>query len=1558
MGMKRELRKRLAKTEGRLRREGRRLASVFLCGALIIGNLSAVPVSVLADDDNDYTYEIEKTALQGALQTAVSEGNTVNEDLEFAGEHAEEYAELFEADGTLYELELSDEEIDEDDDRDKALDLRIFARIEGDIPVDEAYEIDGSEEIVFLVSNKIEKTVTATISVDGLETDAITILPVDSITVEEESTAVESTALTVAVSRSVSAGGSGGGSGSSSASTSEETAETESTEEEAVIEITNEADDDAEESASITEDTEVTVVSEEDDSNIAEDETDASAEDPAEEEDAASDQEITEDVSGDTETENTNTEDTDADVDDTGTEEVGTSNSGAVSENTGDTENDNEDENTSNTETSDNTSSTSTEGEEENSASDTDTAGSSGNTADNVSDNTGNTNDTSDDGSSSDITEDSDVEVLGSAISVHKSVLLAASKATDSNADETASASDADNAVDGIVYESVRFDKKGAAAFATTAADLKLDEIETEESMETVEYTAEADGVAVTVTASEGALPEDAVLSVTVYEEDSDEYAAAAEAIDYTVEDTTEVVSDEETAETVIEESTDDATSASTGLAVLDISFLVDGEEVEPTEAVTVSIDASGIVPEDADTSTIEVQHLTESGDGLEATLVADATDETEGTVDTDAVTMEFEVESFSTFTLQWGYTSGNGDNQTTSYLFLSATPYIYDTTINIGSDTTLTASSGSAIDLTSSNSTIGTITYNSATYKLYTATVIYDSAYENVASITVTRSQSGGGGNTTTTFTYEITYTNGTSDTFYSGSPALSSSNVTINLYYKYASSITVAAYLVSDDNSSTGSLSSSITSFTLAEDVTEDMENLADEVITSSSYTYSYTTVDGVVSNGTSESTISNVVSITYNYSDGTYTVVTSDGTYTLTSISSINTYYINTPSVTISSTSGTDDSGNTVNTLSTTTTNMSVVSYSWSFTGTGVDGNALTITGNSTSGWTVTDINGTVVATIQDNGDDTVSVTWMSESSSSVTGGTIVASVTATGKNGGTATDSYSMVYGATSEVIITVQYPSGTDDDGNTTYSSVGSGTSVTIKDSNGNTLYTETTNSNGQVTFDLVDGVDYVVVVSYSNGTYTYYGTITADATNGNTVKVSRVYTYYHIDLRVAGTFEVTVTEGTGQTDVTITKVWNDEGYESSRPSSITVSVENSSGTVVKTLTLTAADDWTYVWKDVDLDAGTYTVTDSLEGYTTTEGSFTIVDENTAANATTSTTYTGTITVTSLSSLVVYKNGDLTSTPIKIEMQAGTTSDDNSGDTEFKSVAGHGTNGKEPTSILTDYVTLENGDVVAVTITYSYSYTVNGEPVTGTATKTIYVTVDQNANICDGTPGSDKKDYGYDFVISASDLVDESDIETKNAEITNTYTTDTTTDLTIVKLEKDTETTYLAGAEFILYYIEDETQYYYSYDSTTGKVVWVENVDNTITITDAMTITSVDSEAGVTVHSLSLGTTYYLEEITAPDGYNLLSSAISFKIDADGSVTFNGDSAALIVDNNDNVIGLYVYNTKGSVLPETGGSGTAPFRIAGLLLTTCSAYLIYVTLRRRRNCLSK
>ena len=97
-------------------------------------------------------------------------------------------------------------------------------------------------------------------------------------------------------------------------------------------------------------------------------------------------------------------------------------------------------------------------------------------------------------------------------------------------------------------------------------------------------------------------------------------------------------------------------------------------------------------------------------------------------------------------------------------------------------------------------------------------------------------------------------------------------------------------------------------------------------------------------------------------------------------------------------------------------------------------------------------------------------------------------------------------------------------------------------------------------------------------------------------------------------------------------------------------------------------------------------------------------------------------------------------------------------------------------------------------------------------------------------------------------------------------------------------------------------------------------------------------------------------TYYLYEIKAPDGYNLLKQPIKYEIimpEGDMSSTaFPLNVPSTKVDDVDNTLGLYIYisNNAGATLPETGGIGTTLFYVIGGLLVVGAGVLL-VTKKR-------
>lgn len=154
----------------------------------------------------------------------------------------------------------------------------------------------------------------------------------------------------------------------------------------------------------------------------------------------------------------------------------------------------------------------------------------------------------------------------------------------------------------------------------------------------------------VMVYASEGALPDNAVLTAELLEQGSEAYEAAQQALIDTVYD---------------------------GFAALDIHFTVDGAEIEPESSVYVCINAMGLLPEDANADTLAVQHHEQTdtahlmpdeeaspapvAGAVTVETVADAAQEIgqvealdNGTETTADVAAAFEVKSFSTFTVTW----------------------------------------------------------------------------------------------------------------------------------------------------------------------------------------------------------------------------------------------------------------------------------------------------------------------------------------------------------------------------------------------------------------------------------------------------------------------------------------------------------------------------------------------------------------------------------------------------------------------------------------------------------------------------------------------------------------------------------------------------------------------------------------------------------------------------------------------------------------------------------------------------------------------------------------
>lgn len=206
----------------------------------------------------------------------------------------------------------------------------------------------------------------------------------------------------------------------------------------------------------------------------------------------------------------------------------------------------------------------------------------------------------------------------------------------------------------------------------------------------------------------------------------------------------------------------------------------------------------------------------------------------------------------------------------------------------------------------------------------------------------------------------------------------------------------------------------------------------------------------------------------------------------------------------------------------------------------------------------------------------------------------------------------------------------------------------------------------------------------------------------------------------------------------------------------------------------------------------------------------------------------------------------------------------------------------------------------------------------------------YATVNENAVVGgEGNPNESHLSYGEDGTTTT--------VPSK----TTTYTWS----FDVLKYGNSDESKTLEGAQFVLLN-NDKTKVAtvvngkltgwadVPTDGADGAITWPEN-----------TILTTDANGKLEVAGLD-GDTYYLREVKAPAGYNVLDKDVEVKI----APTVSEDGKTLTLT----PVTVKVNNKSGAELPSTGGIGTTVFYVLGGLLVVCAGVLLITKRRMNKN----
>ncbi|MCD8122283.1 MAG: DUF5979 domain-containing protein [Clostridiales bacterium] len=649
--------------------KAKRLISAAVCISMLGSSVVNPAMLTYADSEEEVQeFELESEALREAVTEAIADGSLISaEDLGFSGAEEDTYAELFDADGLLYEVKP---EIEDTRDADGNLDLRIFVRLDVVDLLDEgetldSYEITGDEDVFFMLVNNTDIEQNAIVIVDGRETDVITVAPQSAVdgALDDEEASIE-----------------GGGAADVSDQEAEE-------------ELVDDVSADADESEDVY--TETENGEESDSDEIVIDVTDSVSDMDDEQKTADSDSDRM--AEGNTETEDTQdfddadeNPDTTGDVDgddDSDTTEVADSDSQSDDEDKTENDSDPADDVSDDSKDSDSDKDTDSGSDDSSDASDR--------SDDSEKDSNDKSNDKSDD--KDDDSDKENVDARSASISVHSYnlVTLAASPTDAEETEEVLSVSEDNNQLDGELYDAVAMEDGAAVVFVTTTGELGLEGVIS--SGDDTVYTVETETAVITAVVPDGAFEEEVYLYAEEITESSE-----------TWQQVTEIWEGKAAQEGV--------SAADSAFVAYDICFKnAADEEVEPEAGANISIsirfiDGSVLTGYDETADNLSLLHISDDGEVEEVEAITTA-DDADG-VDT----IEYEVSSFSLMLMGIMSVAAEAEivaqiGETTYETVTSALEAVTDST-----ETTITMLADSTEDITVDSSQVIILDLNGCT--------------------------------------------------------------------------------------------------------------------------------------------------------------------------------------------------------------------------------------------------------------------------------------------------------------------------------------------------------------------------------------------------------------------------------------------------------------------------------------------------------------------------------------------------------------------------------------------------------------------------------------------------------------------------------------------------------------------------------------------------------------------------------------------------------------------------------------------------------------------------